>query len=86
MKDCKVSTNSNPTAFDVAFKMWEKFNALQTQFEQIQRTGCYKGTDGNWKFPSWANTDELRKQAFQIFTAAATTDEVKEMLSQSESE
>ena len=76
--------NTAPTAFNVAFNIWEKLHALQTQFDQMKRTGCYKGTDGQWKFPSWASTEELRIQAFQTFASTATEGEVKEMLGQSE--
>jgi hypothetical protein len=57
-------------------------DVLRTQLEQLQRTGCYQNSSGSWRFPLWADTDELKKSVFITFAEKATKEEVQEMLSQ----
>ena len=54
------------------------YESAITQLEQMKRTGCYKDIDGHWKFPAWADTEELKTRAMAAFVTNSTDAEREE--------
>ena len=62
------------------------YESAITQLEQMKRTGCYKDIDGHWKFPAWADTDELKASAMVAFATNSTDAEREEFFDQTAEE
>jgi hypothetical protein len=54
------------------------YESAITQLEQMKRSGCYKDIDGHWKFPVWADTEELKTRAMVAFATNSTDAEREE--------
>ena len=64
-----------PSATQVAFELFQ-------QREQMDRLSCYQERDGDWTFPKWANTDELKAQTMAICLKNATEEEKASLFKQ----
>ena len=62
------------------------YESAITQLEQMKRTGCYKDIDGHWKFPAWADTDELKASAMVAFATNSTDAEREDFFDQTAEE
>jgi hypothetical protein len=72
----KVSnTPQMPSAPAVAFQLFQ-------QREQMDRLSCYQERDGNWHFPKWADTAELKAQTMAICLKNATKEEKASLFKQ----
>ena len=57
---------------------------MHQKAEQMDRLSCYTDSDGTWKFPEWATTDELRAQAFVTMMDNGTEAEKAECMEQAQ--
>jgi hypothetical protein len=57
---------------------------MHKKAEQMDRLSCYTDSDGTWKFPEWATTDELRAQAFVTMMDNGTEAEKAECMEQAQ--
>ena len=73
------SSRAHPPSLSLCFLLVDHVQAVR---EQMDRLSCYQERDGDWTFPKWANTDELKAQTMAICLKNATEEEKASLFKQ----